>query len=92
MIKLVICADGTPLSLSNIRAFWLRPKIDKATGRHHVYATLNTLVMVDVVSFGFEVCAIEACNVLNSIKDDPTCYGGSRRDTFDCTTDFLGYL
>lgn len=92
MFRFVICANGKPLSLANIRSFWLRPRKNKTTGRYHVYAALTTLEVVDVVSFGMEVCAIEACNVLNAIKKDPRCYGDPRRDTFDCATDFIGYL
>ena len=91
MIKFIVCADGALYSLSNIRKFWLRPKTEN-TNNYRVYATLTNLIVVEVVSFGMEVCAIEACNVLNFIKNDPTCYSEPRREIFNCKTDFIGYL
>ena len=90
MIKFVVCVDGTPIDISNIRLF--RVLKSKASGRYHVYALLETLVMLDVVSFEIEVCAIEAANILNAIKDDPTRYRDPNRVLFDCKTDFFGLL
>lgn len=90
MIKFVICVDSTPIKISDIRSFRVRKS--NASGRYHVYALLESLVMLDVVSFGVEVCAVEAANILTAIKNDPTRYRDHNRVLFDCATDFFGCL